>query len=104
MRLRQALGHIRTRSSRVGLPTFSVFGQFERDAGDSLPLLDGYRDHIKRRWRATWWPTRALLLLRESDEINASARVLTDELLESRTLPIPLHDYAEVVGRLALLP
>jgi len=65
------------------------------------PLLGGYRDFVKGRWRANWWSTRILLSPAVRGRLDADAAALAGDLIAARTLPAPLSDYAEAVHRLA---
>jgi len=83
----------------VGRPRLSLetFGTFERGGAPPVPLLEGYRDLVKRGWRANWWPVATLLALEADDGVtlplgleHAAARIRA-----SRTLPIPPQEIAD---------
>lgn len=74
---------------------------FERDDGSRLPLLGGYRDHGKGRWRESWWATCALFRLRRRDVLPPPAHELIDALTEAMTLPAPVREFAEQTAAVA---
>lgn len=78
-----------------------AFGEFATDDGRRIPLLDGYRDRIKAKWRLDYWPTIALLNVRRRVPLDGEAAALAQSVLTARTLPASLDEFADVVADLA---
>jgi SAM-dependent methyltransferase len=70
------------------------FGWFELDDGRRLPLVAGYRDAVKSRWRSYWWATRALSALEATGDLAGEAQALMAALASGATLPAPVGEFA----------
>lgn len=92
------IGHL------VGRPRlgFGTFGVLERRGSPSVWLLDGYRDLVKRRWRANWWPVTTLLVLAADEAVALPPDLdgLAAKILVSRTLPVEPERVAESLAEL----
>ena len=81
---------------------FATFGVLERRDAPPVALLDGYRDLVKRRWRANWWPVTTLLVLAEDEAITLppDLEAMAATILASRTLPVEPEEVAEDLAEL----
>ena len=95
LRRRLAQAFRRTTKSRpvsAGVDAFdrSVFANFTRDDGTSVPLWSGYRNRIKAQWTSMFWPARLLLHLDHLTQLETTLREVATEIREARTLPLAL--------------
>jgi SAM-dependent methyltransferase len=104
----EALAHFRAlrkisddRPCLLSMDNTDKFAEFVTDDGRRLPLYAGYRDRVKSRWRSDYWPTIALLGVRERIRLTSRATTLIKELDSDRTLPASLNEFANVVAGLA---
>ena len=85
----------------LNLEDAKVFATFETDDGRRIPLYEGYRDRIKSNWRLLYWPTIALMNVRDRIPLTSQAKKMIEQLQSDRTLPASLDEFAEVVTQLA---
>jgi SAM-dependent methyltransferase len=103
-RARSAAG----KAARVSLPPLMriahrdsrgnrTFGYFERDGGERVALLRGYRNSVKPTWPANWWAVEALLELRRRLTLSSDVVELVDAIECGRTLPTSVNEVADVL-------
>ncbi|MEC7901265.1 MAG: class I SAM-dependent methyltransferase [Acidobacteriota bacterium] len=107
LRRRLAQAFRRTTKSRpvsAGANAFdrSVFANFTRDDGTSVPLWSGYRNRIKAQWTGMFWPARLLLHLDRLAQLEPTLREVATEIREARTLPLALPELTSMIHPVAM--
>jgi len=75
------------------------FADFTAASGRSYKLLGGYRDYLKKRWRLSWWPLRALYSLPYYHQVKLEPSIdqALNDLRSKRTLPFSNGAMIEMV-------
>lgn len=78
---------------------FESFGSFVDSQGRTHPLLKGYRSHIKKNWRLTWWPVRALYHSVYFHNVSHPANItlFLEEFKNAHTLTRPLSEILDML-------
>ncbi len=84
----------------LDLSQAKVFAEFVRDDGQRVSLYEGYRNRIKDSWKLGFWPTKALLAIKNRVTLPSQAASLVQALMMGRTLSAPLIELADVVAEL----